>query len=191
MIASRLDCLQRNVLADLPGRISTIALHVPGSHTDRRVLSSLQKQLPRSERPPSPPILRSPAKIYSRISGLLPPQPRHPHLTTSASGARPTSPPSASTRRHDESHRWLRARHPQSFSDRSRTSRSRRWLHWSCPRNRSLYRSRKAVFGIAAAPRLIVFLFPWLLPSNRRYCRCYPLRRLAQRRARTIFRGDA
>jgi len=60
-----------------------------------------------------------------------------------------TSPPSASTTSHDESHRWLRARHPQSFSDRSRTSRSRRCFI-GAPPDRSLDRSRKAVFGIAA-----------------------------------------
>lgn len=59
-------------LADLPGRISLIQLTVPGTPSEiQKYISDLQKQIPEAEVRPIRQFTEGEAKIYNRISGLL------------------------------------------------------------------------------------------------------------------------
>ena len=59
-------------LADLPGRISLIELTVPGTPAEiQTYIANLQRQIPEAEVRPIRQFTEGEAKIYSRISGLL------------------------------------------------------------------------------------------------------------------------
>ena len=59
-------------LADLPGRISVIELAVPGTPSEiQNYIADLQKQVPGAEVRPIRQFTEGEAKIYNRISGLL------------------------------------------------------------------------------------------------------------------------
>jgi len=60
------------LLADLPGRVSTIELRVPGTPGEiQNYIVNLQKQIPDADVHPVRQFTEGEAKIYNRISGLL------------------------------------------------------------------------------------------------------------------------
>jgi putative ABC transport system permease protein len=182
-------------LADLPGRISTIALHVPGSpqRIDEYV-SSLQKQFPDLDVRPLRQFSEAQAKIYSRISGLLTAATALILiLTTLCVMAAMTN--IAAERKHDVGMMKAIGGSARSILNLFLTEAVLLGLIGGlvgAAAGIALSMALgKAVFGVAALPRLIVYPIAVTLTVIVAILGAYPLRTLANVRPATIFRGEA
>lgn len=190
-----IDLHQAQRLADLPGRISAINLYVPGtSQRKADYVAALQKQFPDLDVRPLRPFSEAQSKIYSRISGLLAAATAI-ILVLTALCVMAAMTNIAAERKHDVG--MMKA------------------IGGSVRRILNLFLTEavllgliggliggaagialsitlgKAVFGVAAAPRLIVYPIAVGLTVIVAILGAYPLRRLANVRPATIFRGEA
>jgi putative ABC transport system permease protein len=182
-------------LADPPIRTSLIQLNVPGSPRQiESYLSSLQQKLPEVEVRPLRQFTEAQSKIYSRISGLL----------TAATGiiltltvlcvmAAMTN--IAAERKTDVGMMKAIGGSARSILNLFLTEAALLGLAGGLIGAAAGIALSivlgKAVFGVAAAPRLIVYPISVALTVIVAILGAYPLRRLANVRPATIFRGEA
>ncbi|HLZ13257.1 MAG TPA: FtsX-like permease family protein [Candidatus Acidoferrum sp.] len=186
---------QAQRLAGLPGRISAISLYVPGTSQQKAdYVASLQKQFPDIEVRPLRQFSEAQAKIYSRISGLLTAATAIILILT-ALCVMAAMTNIAAERRNDVG------------MMKAIGGSARRVLHLFVTEAVVLGLAGgligaaagialsvvlgKAVFGVAAAPRLIVYPICVALTVIVAILGAYPLRRLVNVRPATIFRGEA
>jgi len=189
----RLDVAQR--LANLPDRVSLIELTVPGdSEQLLRYTNSLRVQFPGVEVRPLRQFSEVQAKIYSRISGLLTASTALILILTGLCVmAAMTN--IAAERKHDVGMMKAIGGSARGILNLFLTEAALLGLAGGligAAAGIALSMALgKAVFGIAAAPRLIVYPISVVLTVIVAIFGAYPLRRLANVRPATIFRGDA
>jgi putative ABC transport system permease protein len=182
-------------LANLPGRISTITLQIPGTPQQiDEYVSLLQKRFPDLEVRPLRQFSEAQAKIYSRISGLLTAATALILILT-ALCVMAAMTNIAAERKHDVG--MMKAiggsarRILNLFLAEAALLGLAGGLIGAVAGIALSVALGKAVFGIAAAPRLIVYPISVALTVIVAIVGAYPLRRLANVRPATIFRGDA
>ena len=182
-------------LAGLPGRVSTILLRVPGSpDAVDRYLRSLQASLPEAEVRPIRQFTEGEAEIYNRISGLLTVTVGIVLLLTSLCVmAAMTN--VAMERKNDvglmkaiggASRRVLRL----FLVEAALLGMAGGLLGAAAGIGISIWLG-KQVFGVAAQPRLIVYPIAVGLTMIVAILGAFPLRRLANIRPASVFRGEA
>ena len=182
-------------LADLPGRVSAVQLIVPGTPKQiEEYVAALQKRLPDLDVRPIRQFTEAQAKIYSRISGLL-------NftvglvlvLTSLCVMAAMTN--VAMERRNDvglmkaiggAKRRVLRL----FLAEATLLGLASGLIGAAVGIALSIYLG-KAVFGLAARPRLIVYPVSVALTMIVAVLSAYPLRHLASIRPASVFRGEA
>lgn len=188
-----LDFVQR--LAILPGRISDVEITVPG--TPKQIddyVSTLQKQLPDLDVRPVRQFTEAQAKIYSRISGLL-------NFTVAlvliltALCVMAAMANVAMERRNDvglmKAIGGARRRVVRLFlTEATLLGLIGGIIGAAAGIALSVYIG-KAVFGLAARPRLIVYPVAVALTTVVAILSAYPLRHLANVRPASVFRGEA
>ncbi len=182
-------------LADLPGRISAINLYVPGTPQQvEAYAASLQQRFPELEVRPLRQFTEAQAKIYSRISGLLTASTTLILILTGVCVmAAMTN--IAAERKHDVG--MMKAIGGSSrgilnlFLTEAALLGLAGGLIGAAAGIALSMALGKAVFGVAASPRLIVYPISVALTVIVAILGAYPLRRLANVRPATIFRGDA
>jgi putative ABC transport system permease protein len=192
-ILPHLDVAQR--LAGLPGRISLIQITVPGAAQQvDRYIAALQQQLPEAEVRPIRQFTEGEAKIYDRISGLL--------TTTVGIVLVLTG-------------LCVMAAMTNVAMERKMDVGLMKAIGGSMRRVLRLFLAEaallgmaggmigaaagifisvglgKAVFGVAARPRLIVYSIAVVLTILVAIISAYPLRRLASIKPASVFRGEA
>ena len=182
-------------LANLPGRLSAIQLTVPG--TPRQIedyVASLQKQFPDLDVRPIRQFTEAQAKIYSRISGLL-------NFTVAlvlvltALCVMAAMANVAMERRNDvglmKAIGGARRRVLRLFlTEATLLGLIGGLIGAAAGIALSIYLG-KAVFGLAARPRLIVYPVSVALTMIVAILSAYPLRHLANVRPASVFRGEA
>lgn len=192
-ILPHLDVAQR--LADLPGRISLVQLTVPG--TPREIegyIGQLQQRLPNASVRPIRQFTEAQAKIYSRISGVLTATVVVVLLlTTLCVLAAMTN--VAMERKQDVA--MMKAiggsarRVTHIFFAEAAILGLAGGLIGAAAGIALSIGLGKAVFGVAAQPRLIVYPVSVALTLIVAILASYPLRHLANVKPASIFRGDA
>jgi len=182
-------------LADLPGRISVIELVVPGTPSEMQTyIKDLQRVLPDAEVRPIRQFTEAQAKIYDRISGLLTATVGIVLVLTSL---------------------CVMAAMTNVAMERKMDVGLMKAIGGSMRRVLRLFLAEaallglaggvigaaagiflsiglgKAVFGVAARPRLIVYPVAVALTIIVAIISAYPLRRLASIRPASVFRGEA
>jgi len=189
----RLDVAQR--LANLPGRISLIELTVPGDPKQLlRYTNSLRSQFPGVEVHPLRQFSEAQAKIYSRISGLLTAATAL-ILALTALCVMAAMTNIAAERRNDVGMMKAIGGSARRVLDLFLTEAvilglAGGLIGAAAGIALSMVLG-KAVFGVAAAPRLIVYPISVALTVIVAILGAYPLRRLVNVRPATIFRGEA
>jgi putative ABC transport system permease protein len=182
-------------LADLPGRISAIELIVPGTSQEvERYVQSLRQNLPEADVRPIRQFTEAQSKIYNRISGLL-------NFTVALvlvlTGlcvmAAMTN--VAMERRNDvglmKAIGGARRRVLRLFlAEATLLGLAGGIIGAAAGIALSMYLG-KAVFGLAARPRLIVYPVSVALTLIVAIFSAYPLRHLASIRPASVFRGEA
>jgi putative ABC transport system permease protein len=192
-VATTLELAQR--LAALPGRVSLIQLYVPGrSSAIQSFISELQKQIPEADVHGIRQFTEAEGKIYERISGLLTATVAIVLiLTTLCVMAAMTN--VAMERKNDvglmkaiggATRRVLRL-----FLAEAATLGLIAGLIGAAAGLALSVALGKAVFGVAAQPRLIVYPVVVALTILVAVAGAYPLRRLAGIRPASVFRGEA
>jgi putative ABC transport system permease protein len=192
-VAIRLESAQR--LAALPGRISVIQINVPGTAAEvQNFISELQKEIPEADVHGIRQFTEAEGKIYDRISGLLTATVAVVLiLTTLCVMAAMTN--VAMERKNDvglmkaiggATRRVLRL-----FLAEAATLGLIAGLIGSAAGLALSVALGKAVFGVAAQPRLIVYPVVVALTIIVAVAGAYPLRRLAGIRPASVFRGEA
>jgi len=182
-------------LADLPSRISTIELRVPGTpDAIQGYVADLQRRIPEADVRPVRQFTEGEAKIYDRISGILSATVALVlMLTALCVMAAMTN--VAMERRNDvglmkaiggATRRVLRL----FLAEAALLGLTGGVLGAAIGILLSMWLG-KAVFGIAARPRLIVYPVTVALTIIVAIAGAYPLRRLANIRPASIFRGEA
>jgi putative ABC transport system permease protein len=182
-------------LAGPPVRISAVQLNVPGTPQQiQDFLTALQQKLPNVDVRPLRQFSEAQAKIYSRISGLLTAATTLILILT-ALCVMAAMTNIAAERKHDvgmmkaiggSAHGILNL-----FLTEAALLGLAGGLIGAAAGIALSIALGKAVFGIAAAPRLIVYPISVALTVIVAIVGAYPLRRLANVRPATIFRGDA
>lgn len=190
-----MDLHQAQRLAGLTGRISAINLYVPGTSQQKAdYVASLQKQFPDLDVRPLRQFTEAQAKIYSRISSLLTAATAIILILTSL---------------------CVMAAMTNIAAERKQDVGMMKAIGGSAHGILNLFLTEaillgliggligaaagialsmalgKAVFGVTAAPRLIVYPISVTLTIIVAILGAYPLRRLANVRPATIFRGEA
>jgi putative ABC transport system permease protein len=192
-VATTLELPQR--LAALPGRLSVIQIYVPGtSEQIRSFVAELQKQIPEAEVHGIRQFTEAEGKIYDRISGLLTATVAVVLiLTTLCVMAAMTN--VAMERKNDvglmkaiggATRRVLRL-----FLAEAATLGLIAGLIGAAAGLVLSVALGKAVFGVAAQPRFIVYPVVVALTIVVAVAGAYPLRRLAGIRPASVFRGEA
>ena len=192
-VATTLELPQR--LAALPGRLSVIQIYVPGtSEQIRSFVAELQKQIPEAEVHGIRQFTEAEGKIYDRISGLLTATVAVVLiLTTLCVMAAMTN--VAMERKNDvglmkaiggATRRVLRL-----FLAEAATLGLIAGLIGAAAGLVLSVALGKAVFGVAAQPRFIVYPVVVALTIVGAVAGAYPLRRLAGIRPASVFRGEA
>jgi putative ABC transport system permease protein len=187
-----LDAGQR--LANQPGRISLIQLSVPGTPTAiNNYISDLQQKLPDADVRPIRQFTEAEAKIYNRISGLLTATVAVVLILT-ALCVMAAMTNVAMERKNDvglmkaiggATRRVLRL----FLAEAALLGLAGGILGATTGILLSIYLG-KAVFGVAARPRLIVYPISVALTILVAIAGAYPLRRLANIRPASVFRGE-
>jgi putative ABC transport system permease protein len=192
-VATTLDLAQR--LAALPNRISIVQINVPGTSAEiQKFVSDLQKQIPEADVHGIRQFTEAEGKIYERISGLLTATVAVVLiLTTLCVMAAMTN--VAMERKNDvglmkaiggATRRVLRL-----FLAEAATLGLIAGLIGAAAGLALSVALGKAVFGVAAQPRLIVYPVVVALTIVVAVAGAYPLRRLAGIRPASVFRGEA
>jgi putative ABC transport system permease protein len=192
-IATSLELAQH--LAGLPGRVSLIQLYVPGNFSEiQSFISDLQTQIPEADVHGIRQFTEAEGKIYERISGLLSATVAVVLiLTTLCVMAAMTN--VAMERKNDvglmkaiggATRRVLRL-----FLAEAATLGLIAGLIGAAAGLALSVALGRAVFGVAAQPRLIVYPVVVALTIVVAVAGAYPLRRLAGIRPASIFRGEA
>lgn len=192
-VATNLELAQR--LAGLPGRISLIQVNVPGTSAEiQNYVSYLQKEIPEADVHGIRQFTEAEGKIYDRISGLLTATVAVVLiLTTLCVMAAMTN--VAMERKNDvglmkaiggATRRVLRL-----FLAEAATLGLIAGLIGAALGLALSVALGKAVFGVAAQPRLIVYPVVVALTIIVAVAGAYPLRRLAGIRPASVFRGEA
>jgi putative ABC transport system permease protein len=182
-------------LADLPSRISTIELRVPGTpDAIRSYVADLQRRIPEADVRPIRQFTEGEAAIYSRISGILSATVALVLVLTGLCVmAAMTN--VAMERRNDvglmkaiggATRRVLRL----FLAEAAILGLTGGVLGAAIGILLSMWLG-KAVFGVAAQPRLIVYPVAVALTIVVAIASAYPLRRLANIRPASVFRGEA
>jgi ABC-type lipoprotein release transport system permease subunit len=182
-------------LADLPGRISAIELRVPGTPSAiQSYVADLQRRIPEADVRPIRQFTEGEAKIYNRISGILSATVALVlALTALCVMAAMTN--VAMERRNDvglmkaiggATRRVLRL----FLAEAALLGLASGVLGGAVGIFLSMWLG-KAVFGVAARPRLIVYPVAVALTIIVAIAGAYPLRRLANVRPASVFRGEA
>jgi putative ABC transport system permease protein len=182
-------------LANLPQRISLIEVGVPGSPKDiQEYAQQLQRKLPDAEVRPLRQFSEAQSKIYTRISGLLTAATAIILILT-ALCVMAAMTNIAAERKHDVGMMKAIGGSAQSILNLFFTEAVLLGLIgglFGAAAGIALSITLgKAVFGVAAAPRLIVYPIAVGLTVIVAVLGAYPLRRLANVRPATIFRGEA
>jgi putative ABC transport system permease protein len=182
-------------LADLPGRISVIELRVPGTPAAiQSYIADLQQRVPNADVRPLRQFTEGEAKIYNRISGMLSATVGLV-LVLTALCVMAAMTNVAMERRNDvglmkaiggATRRVLRL----FLAEAALLGLAGGVLGASVGILLSMWLG-KAVFGIAARPRLIVYPVAVALTIIVAIAGAYPLRRLANIRPASVFRGEA
>jgi putative ABC transport system permease protein len=182
-------------LADLPGRISVIELIVPGTPAAiQSYIADLQQRVPNADVRPLRQFTEGEAKIYNRISGILSATVGLV-LVLTALCVMAAMTNVAMERRNDvglmkaiggATRRVLRL----FLAEAALLGLAGGVLGASVGILLSMWLG-KAVFGIAARPRLIVYPVAVALTILVAIAGAYPLRRLANIRPAAVFRGEA
>jgi putative ABC transport system permease protein len=182
-------------LAELRGRISAIKLRVPGAPgAIQNYVTDLQRQVPDAEVRPIRQFTEGEAKIYNRISGILSATVALVLILT-ALCVMAAMTNVAMERRNDvglmkaiggATRRVLRL----FLAEAALLGLTSGILGSAVGILLSMYLG-KAVFGIAARPRLIVYPVAVALTIIVALAGAYPLRRLANIRPAAVFRGEA
>jgi putative ABC transport system permease protein len=182
-------------LADLPGRISAIELRVPGtSDAIQGYVADLQRHIPDADVRPIRQFTEGEAKIYDRISGILSATVALV-LVLTALCVMAAMTNVAMERRNDvglmkaiggATRRVLRL----FLAEAALLGSTGGVLGAAIGIVLSMWLG-KAVFGVAARPRLIVYPVTVALTIIVAIAGAYPLRRLANIRPASIFRGEA
>jgi putative ABC transport system permease protein len=191
-VTAPLDLVQR--LAVMPGKISLIQISVPGTpQSISHYIAELQKQLPEADVHGIRQFTEAEAKIYDRISGLLNATVVVVLiLTTLCVMAAMTN--VAMERKNDvglmkalggATRRVLRL-----FLAEAAVLGVVAGILGAAAGILLSIRLGKAVFGVAAQPRLIVYPVTVLLTILVAIASAYPLRRLASVRPASVFRGE-
>lgn len=192
-VATTLELAQR--LAGLPGRVSLVQLFAPGKSSEvQSFISDLQKQIPEADVHGVRQFTEAEGKIYERISGLLNATVVVVLvLTTLCVMAAMTN--VAMERKNDvglmkaiggATRRVLRL-----FLAEAATLGLIAGLIGAAAGLALSVALGKAVFGVAAQPRLIVYPVVVALTIVVAVAGAYPLRRLAGIRPASVFRGEA
>jgi putative ABC transport system permease protein len=192
-VATTLELAQR--LAALPGRLSVIQIYVPGTSAEiQSLISDVQKQIPEADVHGIRQFTEAEGKIYDRISGLLTATVAVVLiLTTLCVMAAMTN--VAMERKNDvglmkaiggATRRVLRL-----FLAEAATLGLIAGLIGAAAGLALSVALGKAVFGVAAQPRLIVYPVVVALTIVVAVAGAYPLRRLASIRPASVFRGEA
>jgi putative ABC transport system permease protein len=192
-ILINLDVAQR--LAALPGKISLIQLSVPGTPQEiQTYISGLQKKLPEADVRPIRQFTEGEARIYNRISGVLTATAMVVLVLTGLCVmAAMTN--VAMERRNDvglmkaiggTSRRVLRL----FLVEAALLGLAGGLLGAAAGIGLSMWLG-KAVFGLAARPRLIVYPVAVTLTILVSIAGAFPLRRLVSIRPASVFRGEA
>jgi putative ABC transport system permease protein len=182
-------------VAGLPGAISLVQAQVPGSNRQvENVARLLQNRFPNVDVRPLRQFSEAQAKIYSRISGLLTASTALILILTGLCVmAAMTN--IAAERKHDVGMMKAIGGSARGILNLFLTEAALLGLAGGligAAAGIALSMALgKAVFGIAAAPRLIVYPISVTLTVIVAILGAYPLRRLANVRPATIFRGDA
>lgn len=182
-------------LADLPGRISTVELRIPGTpHEIDSYIAALQQALPDAKVRPIRQFTEGEAKIYNRISGILTATVAVV-LVLTALCVMAAMTNVAMERRNDvglmkaiggATRRVLRL----FLAEAALLGLTSGVLGSALGIVLSMFLG-KAVFGLAARPRLIVYPVAVALTIIVAIAGAYPLRRLANIRPASVFRGEA
>jgi len=192
-VAIRLRTAQR--LTDLPGRISAVAVTVPGTPgAIQTYIADLQRLLPDAEVRPVRQFTEGEAKIYDRISGILS-YTVALVLVLTALCVMAAMTNVAMERRNDvglmkaiggATRRVLRL----FLAEAALLGLAGGVLGAALGLLLSIWLG-KQVFGVAARPRLIVYPVAVALTMLVSIAGAYPLRRLANIRPASVFRGEA
>ncbi|HWZ97668.1 MAG TPA: FtsX-like permease family protein [Candidatus Dormibacteraeota bacterium] len=190
-----IDLHQAQRLADLPGHISAINLYVPGTPQQKAdYVASLQKQFPDLDVRPLRQFTEAQAKIYSRISGLLTAATAI-ILVLTALCVMAAMTNIAAERKQDVGMMKAIGGSARGILNLFLTEAILLGLIGGligAAAGIALSMALgKAVFGVAALPRLIVYPISVALTVIVAILGAYPLRRLANVRPATIFRGEA
>jgi putative ABC transport system permease protein len=182
-------------LADLPSRISAIELRVPGTpEAIQDYVADLQRQIPEADVRPIRQFTEGEAKIYNRISGILSATVALV-LVLTALCVMAAMTNVAMERRNDvglmkaiggATRRVLRL----FLAEAALLGLTGGVLGGALGIVLSMWLG-KAVFGVAARPRLIVYPVSVALTIIVAIAGAYPLRRLANVRPASVFRGEA
>jgi putative ABC transport system permease protein len=182
-------------LADLPGRISVIELRVPGAPSAIQILvTDLERRIPEANVRPVRQFTEGEAKIYNRISGILS-YTVALVLVLTALCVMAAMTNVAMERRNDvglmkaiggATRRVLRL----FLAEAALLGLTGGLLGAAVGILLSMWLG-KAVFGIAARPRLIVYPVAVALTIIVAIAGAFPLRRLANIRPAAVFRGEA
>ncbi len=182
-------------LANLPGRISTIELRVPGTPREiQDYIDDLQKRIPEAEVRPVRQFTEGEAKIYNRISGLLTATVGIVLLLT-ALCVMAAMTNVAMERRMDvglmKAIGGATRRVVRLFLAEAALLGLLGGLIGAAAGILLSIGLGKAVFGVAARPRLIVYPVAVGLTVLVAILSAFPLRRLASLRPASVFRGEA
>ncbi len=182
-------------LANLPGRISTIELRVPGTPREiQDYIDDLQKRIPEAEVRPVRQFTEGEAKIYNRISGLLTATVGIVLLLT-ALCVMAAMTNVAMERRMDvglmKAIGGATRRVVRLFLAEAALLGLLGGLIGAAAGIVLSIGLGKAVFGVAARPRLIVYPVAVGLTVLVAILSAFPLRRLASLRPASVFRGEA
>ena len=182
-------------LADLPGRVSTIELRVPGTHGEiQGYIAGLQRLFPDAEVRPIRQFTEGEAKIYNRISGLLTASVGIVLLLT-ALCVMAAMTNVAMERKMDvglmKAIGGATRRVVRLFLAEAALLGLASGLIGAALGILLSIGLGKAVFGVAARPRLIVYPVAVGLTVLVAILTAFPLRRLASLRAASVFRGEA
>ena len=182
-------------LADLPGRISSIELRVPGTpDAIQRYVEDLQRQIPEADVRPIRQFTEGEAKIYNRISGILSATVALV-LVLTALCVMAAMTNVAMERRNDvglmkaiggATRRVLRL----FLAEAALIGLAGGIIGGAVGILISIWLG-KQVFGVPAQPRLIVYPVAVALTIIVAIAGAYPLRRLANIRPASVFRGEA
>jgi len=182
-------------LADLPGRISSLELIVPGKPSEiQTYITELQRELPDADVRPIRQFTDAQAKIYGRISGVLN-FTIGTVLVLTALCVMAAMTNVAMERRNDvglmkaiggATRRVLRL----FLAEAALLGLAGGVMGAAAGIFLSIWLG-KQVFGVAAQPRLIVYPVAVALPMLVAILSAYPLRRLAGVRPASVFRGEA